>query len=54
MPLLLVDRVAVSMGNSVLVELFVEVGTVCSVVPGMPVETVLAVEFPPEAPLVTE
>jgi hypothetical protein len=42
------------MGNCVLVEMFVEVGTVCCAVLGTPVNTVLAVELPPELPLVTE
>ena len=43
-----------SMGDCVPVEMLVGIETVCCVVLGTPVETVLEVELPPDAPLVTE
>ena len=53
-PLLSVDGAVVAMGDSVLVEMLAGMGTGCCVVLVTPVETVLVVEHPPDAPRVTE
>ena len=53
-PLLSVVGVVASMGDSVLVEMLAGMGTVCCVLLGTPVETVLVVDLAPDDPLVTE